>query len=227
MTISSSATASATAGLPQGVTRRGILGLAAGALLVPFASRMASAQQAIGSMLPIEQLDAALLAAMKAGRTTPFAQRYAMLSPAIEQSLDLNSMLRGAVGFGWYSLLREQKSPLASAFQRYTVSNYAANFDSYDGQSFRVLPHTHQLLNGEVVVRTEIIRPNKSAVEIGYVMRQTAEGWRAIDVLTDGTISQVAVQRSDFGGLLASGGAPALQAGLERKVTTLSGGALA
>ena len=42
-------------------------------------------------------------------------------------------------------------------------------------------------------------------------------------MLTDGTISQVAVQRSDFGGLLASGGAPALRAGLERKVANLSG----
>jgi phospholipid transport system substrate-binding protein len=227
MTISSSATASATAGWPQRLTRRGILGLAAGALLVPFASRIASAQQASGSMLPIERLNAALLAAMKAGRSTPFAQRYAILSPAIAQSFDLNGMLRAAVGFGWYSLPMAQKSTLASAFQRYTVSNYAANFDSYDGQSFRVLSQTRQLPNGVVVVRTEIIRPNKSPVEIGYVMRQTAEGWKAIDVLTDGTISQVAVQRSDFGGLLASGGAPALQAGLERKVTTLSGGATA
>jgi len=224
MTISSSATANATA---EWLTRRGILGLAAGALFVPFASRMASAQQASGSMLPIERLNAALLAAMKAGRNTAFAQRYAILTPAIEQSFDLNGMLRAAIGFGWYRLPREQKSALASAFQRYTVSNYAANFDSYDGQSFRVLPQTRQLPNGEVVVRTEIIRPNKSPVEIGYVMRQTAECWKAIDVLTDGTISQVAVQRSDFGGLLASGGAPALQAGLERKVTTLSAGATA
>ena len=46
-------------------------------------------------------------------------------------------------------------------------------------------------------------------------------------VLSDGSISQVAVQRSDFRGLIASGGAPALQAGLERKVANLSNGALA
>ena len=218
---------SGTAGSPRALTRRYMFGLAAGALVVPFASCMASAQQASGPMLPIERLDAALLAAMKAGGTTPFAQRYAMLAPAVQQAFDLNALLRAAVGFGWYSLPMEQKSALASAFQRYTVSSYAANFDSYDGQSFRVLPQTRQLPNGEVVVSTEIIRPNKSPVEIDYVMRPMVEGWKAVDILSDGTVSQVAVQRSDFAELLASGGAPALRAGLERKVTTLSGGAMA
>jgi phospholipid transport system substrate-binding protein len=47
-----------------------------------------------------------------------------------------------------------------------------------------------------------------------------------VGVLTDGSISRVALQRSDFQALLASGGAPALAAGLERKAVTLSGGAV-
>ncbi|MGH7191895.1 MAG: hypothetical protein ACREF0_22195 [Acetobacteraceae bacterium] len=47
-----------------------------------------------------------------------------------------------------------------------------------------------------------------------------------MDVLLDGTISQVAVQRSDFQSFLTSGGAPALVAALHKKVASLSGGAL-
>jgi ABC-type transporter MlaC component len=57
-------------------------------------------------------------------------------------------------------------------------------------------------------------------------MRHTAASWKAVDVLSDGKISQVAVQRSDFHSLLASGGVPALQAGLQRKVASLSNGEL-
>jgi phospholipid transport system substrate-binding protein len=75
-------------------------------------------------------------------------------------------------------------------------------------------------------VHTQIIRRDRSPVEIDYVMRHTAASWKAVDVLSDGTISQVAVQRSDFRRLLASGGVPALQAGLQRKVASLSNGAL-
>ena len=41
--------------------------------------------------------------------------------------------------------------------------------------------------------------------------------------LTDGYISRVAVQRSDFRELLQSGGPAALTAGLEHKVANLTG----
>lgn len=187
----------------------------------------AKAEDASGPAAPIQQLDAALLASMRAGENAPFSQRYAILAPAVGQALDLNAVLRAAVGPSWYSLAPNQKAALAATFERYTVSDYAANFDSYNGQSFQVLPQTRALPDGDVIVRTEIIRRNDSPVEIDYVMRHTPAGWKAVDVLTNGTISQVAVQRSDFGSLLASGGAPALQAGLQRKVSTLSNGALA
>jgi phospholipid transport system substrate-binding protein len=185
------------------------------------------AQAADDPTAPIQRLDAALLASMRAGGNTPFAQRYAILAPAVEQAFDLNAVLRSAVGLSWESMPGDQRAALANTFDRYTISNYAANFDSYNGQSFRVLPETRALSNGEVVVRTQIVRRNDSPVEIDYVMRRTSAGWKAVDVLSDGSISQVAVQRSDFRELLASGGAPALQAGLQRKVTTLSNGALA
>jgi phospholipid transport system substrate-binding protein len=176
---------------------------------------------------PIKQLNAALLAAMKVGQSTPFAQRYAMVAPAVQRAFDLDAVLRAAVGLSWDSLPGDQKAALARTFQRYTVSNYTANFDSYNGQIFRVLPETRTLSNGEVAVRTQIVRRNDSPVEIDYVMRQTALGWKAVDVLSDGSISQVAVQRSDFRRFMTSGGAPALRAGLERKVASLSNGALA
>ena len=58
-------------------------------------------------------------------------------------------------------------------------------------------------------------------------MRQTAAGWKAIDVLANGAISRVAVQRSDFRSLLSQGGGPALVGSLQRKVADLSSGALA
>ena len=58
-------------------------------------------------------------------------------------------------------------------------------------------------------------------------MRQTPSGWKAVDVLADGAISRVAVQRSDFRTVLAGGGGAALVAKLERKVADLSGGRLA
>ncbi|HWA79978.1 MAG TPA: ABC transporter substrate-binding protein [Acetobacteraceae bacterium] len=175
---------------------------------------------------PIEQLNAALLAVMRAGSSgTPFSARYAALDPVIAQVFDLDTVLAGAVGFSWPTLPAAQKAMLAAVFRRYTVSTYVSNFDSYDGQSFTVSPSVRNVGNGEIVVKTALLRRAQSPVEIDYVMRLRPDGWKVVDVLTDGSISQVAVQRSDFQGLLTNGGAPALVAGLKRKIANLSNGA--
>jgi phospholipid transport system substrate-binding protein len=55
-------------------------------------------------------------------------------------------------------------------------------------------------------------------------MRNTGGGWRVVDVLADGSISRIAVQRSDFRRLLSHGGAPALVASLTSKSQDLSDG---
>jgi phospholipid transport system substrate-binding protein len=55
-------------------------------------------------------------------------------------------------------------------------------------------------------------------------MRQDSDGWRVVDVLADGAISRVAVQRSDFRRVLARGGAQALADSLRTKSASLSEG---
>jgi phospholipid transport system substrate-binding protein len=222
-----SAATNATAGARHGLTRRGVFGLAAGALLVPFVPRIAAAQQASGPMLPIERLDAALLAAMRAGKATPFVQRYRMLESVINQVFDLQTVLAESVGFTWFSMSPQQKAQLLDVFRRYTVSTYAANFDSYNGQSFRMSPALRTLRDGRVIVATEFVPREGSPTALNYVMKQTYAGWQIVDVLADGSISRVATQRSDFASLLASGGAPALIAGLQRKIASLSDGMMA
>ena len=55
-------------------------------------------------------------------------------------------------------------------------------------------------------------------------MRQGSAGFQVVDVLLDGTISRVAVERSDFRSVLESGGADGLIASLKQKIASLSGG---
>ena len=50
-----------------------------------------------------------------------------------------------------------------------------------------------------------------------YVALTGPEGWRIVDVLADGAVSRVAVQRSDFRQLIRQGGAPALGQSLSDK----------
>ena len=204
------------------IGRRKLLGLATGALLaVPASAWSASLPDAA---LPIRRLEDALLAAMKAGRQTPFVQRYAMLDPVVAQTFDLEAVLQASIGLRWDSLTPEQRTRLSDAFRRYTVSSYTGNFDSYSGQTFRITPDLRNVGN-RVIVQSYIVPTDGAPKELSYVMRQGPSGWKAVDVLADGSISRVAVQRSDFRSLLDNGGAPALVAGLERKVANLTNGA--
>jgi phospholipid transport system substrate-binding protein len=110
-------------------------------------------------------------------------------------------------------------------FRRFTVASYVANFDSDDGQHFEVAPSL-RTIGTDQVVSTTMVPTKGDKVRLDYVMRQEGADWKIVDVLLDGTISRVAVQRSDFRSVLAQGGAAALMASLERKVVDLAGSSL-
>src|SRR5215472_5705237 len=99
---------------------------------VPAAASPASAQ--------IEQLDAGLIQAMRAGKTAAFQRRYDILAPLVIAAIDLDFILQSAIGAPWASLPAEQQATLKSAFQRYSVAAYVANFDSFAGERFDLLP---------------------------------------------------------------------------------------
>jgi phospholipid transport system substrate-binding protein len=184
----------------------------------------AQAADTSSAVAPIQALYNELTAVMRAGQGTPFAQRYSMLAPVIEKTFDLNEILQVSVGPSWTSMTPDQKSMLQAAFKHYTVASYVNSFDSFGDQKFVIAPQTRSLPSGEQVVDSRIVPRHGDTHVLDYVMRQTPQGWQVVDVLLDGTISRVAVQRSDFRSLLASGGAVALAKSLREKSADLSGG---
>lgn len=200
--------------------RRGLLTLA-GALAT---SQMAAAfaQDANAVIAPIQRFYGTLLTIMRAGRTAPFTQRFDTLAPALEQALNLQAILQIAVGFAWPTFPPSQQSVLLTAFRHYTVASWVSNFDSYSGQRLVVLPQLRSIGQSQVV-HTQIVKADGSSSVIDFVMRPAGSVWMATDVLLDGTISQVAVLRSDFLGLVGRGPS-ALAENLEQKATDLMGG---
>lgn len=174
---------------------------------------------------PIQTLNQALIAVMKAGEAVPFAKRYEMLAPTVDQVFDLQRILRVSVGAYWGTLPAAQKQKLLQVFRSFIVATYVANFHAYDGEVSSISPTT-RAVGAEQVVSSSLAKPSGDTLRIDYVMGQTPAGWKIQDILLDGTISRVAVQRSDFASLLSSGDASRLIASLEQKVATLSSGAI-
>ncbi len=173
-----------------------------------------------GVTAPIASLDQALEQIDHGG--AGFAAKAAALAPAVDGALDLETILRNSVGLGFAQIAPAQQQQLLAVFRQFTLASYVSSF-SGTGDRFAIVPPTRQVGN-DVLVQSSIAPPSGSPTRIDYLMHQTPQGWRATDVLVNGTISRVAVQRSDFRSVLESGGASALAASLGRKVTSLSDG---
>jgi phospholipid transport system substrate-binding protein len=205
------------------LTRRALLPSLVAAALIAVEPVRAQSDSELGQLLT--QLNAGLEAAMRAGRTTPFVQRFDALAPVVDRAFDLATVLKVSVGMRWDSMDPAAQARLAQMFRRFTIASYVANFDKYGGEQFQVLPGSRDQ-GADRIVHTEIISGNGSRFRLDYVMRDDGGSWKVVDVLLDGSISRVAVQRSDFRKILAGGDAEALIDSLRRKITDLSNGAL-
>jgi phospholipid transport system substrate-binding protein len=172
---------------------------------------------------PVEQLHAGLIAIMKAGKAASFRQRYDMIAPVVSRTFDLDVILRQAIGPRWAALPPDQQAALGDAFRRYTIASYVANFDSYAGQRFEVVPAA-RAIGSDRVVETRIATPAGKVHALDYLMRQGAGGWKVVDVLAEGSISRVAAQRSEMRSVLADSGGTGLVVSLRQKTAELSGG---
>jgi hypothetical protein len=63
----------------------------------------------------------------------PWHPRIACMAPS-------GNELTRSMGLSWEAPPEAQKAPLETAFRRYTVSSYVANFGSYNGRRFQVSP---------------------------------------------------------------------------------------
>src|ERR1700712_2748663 len=63
-------------------------------------------------LAPVQRLITGLLSIMKAGMATPFQLRFATLGPVIDQSFDLETILKQSVGSTWGTLPPDQQNML-------------------------------------------------------------------------------------------------------------------
>jgi phospholipid transport system substrate-binding protein len=163
-----------------------------------------------------------LLNTMKNGRSLGQSGRYARLEPVVDRVFDVPSMTRLAIGSSWASIPPAQQQQLTEAFRHYIAATYADRFDSYSGEQLQVTGE--RPYNADVIVQTKIVKSDGEATTLNYLMRQNQGAWQISDVYLDGTISQLAVQRSEFNSILRREGVDGLVMALNRKVDLLSRG---
>ncbi len=171
----------------------------------------------------IQSFDAALIGVMKAAKTLGYRGRYEKLAPLIKSTFNLPVMAQVAVGPYWDKFTPAQRARLVNSFTNLTIANYASRFDGFTGETISVMGET-RTRGDAVVINTEIVSPGDQPVAIRYIMRPFEDGWKIVDVLLKGAISELATKRSEYASILGRGGYDALIAAIDRKVQTLAAG---
>ncbi len=169
----------------------------------------APAQVASPVVAPITRLNQALLDLMKSGGREPARSRLQRFLPLMQEIFDLDTALRVVAAPYFDKATEAEQHQALDAFTRRSAAQYVDRFNSYEGQTIDIVgerPGTR----GTMLVDTDLKKPGKSPVRLTYVLRQEGSGWKILDVLAKGTISQIASQRADFQSSLRTSGLPGL-----------------
>ncbi|MBW2543076.1 MAG: ABC transporter substrate-binding protein, partial [Deltaproteobacteria bacterium] len=118
----------------------------------------------------------------------------------------------------------EDRSRLIEKFGQFTVANYAGRFTGYSGQSFETTkeePSKH----GTIMVHSRLDKGDGETIQLNYRLRPDGNGgWKIIDVLLNGTVSELALRRSEYSSLIQREGFAALMTALSQRIDDLAGG---
>lgn len=133
------------------------------------------------------------------------AQKTAEFRKLLDQSFDLDTIGRFALGRYWNTATDAQKSEYLKLFRKMVVDVYTQRFDDYKGQDLQVKSF-RSIGNQDTLVSSFMVPTDGSEqVPIDWRVRSKNGGYKIVDVLVAG-VSMSVTQRSDFASVIQRGG---------------------
>jgi phospholipid transport system substrate-binding protein len=195
------------------------------ALLMLAIGIMTASAQASQPTEVVDKLHGALLETMKQAKKLGYAGRLEALSPALEDVYGFGDMIRVASGHHWKGFSEAQKTSLVQAYAKMSKSTYAARFDGYEGERFETM-ETAELpppAKGVLITTRIVMNSDKKPVVLKYQLRNSDGKWRIVDVYySDGAVSELATQKSQYVGIIDREGHAGLIKRLEEQAAKLA-----
>jgi phospholipid transport system substrate-binding protein len=169
----------------------------------------------------VEAFHVVLVEIMQGADELGYQGRCDRLAATMPELFDVTFMAQKSVGRYWKTASPEERAKLLETFERFMVSNYAGNFDGYDGETFEMLEATDSI-HGTVLVRTRLLASDGEVVRLNYRLRPVGDQWRIVDVYLNGTVSELALRRSEYSSLIKREGFDSLIVALNKKITNLA-----
>ncbi len=151
-------------------------------------------------------------------------ERSVALTKLVEGTFDINAMGAVAVGLETYRNWSDaQRADFLEAFARFMVATHASRFEGVRNPEFEI-EGSEDARAGRKIIHSRYLHADKDPVSIDYLVRSSKEGWRVLDVYLDGTISLLALHRSEFASVLRTKGFDGFIAAMNAKADELNPG---
>lgn len=176
-----------------------------------------------GPTAVITELNATFLDVMKNATALGYAGRRDEIAPAVDRAFDVPFMAEKVIGKHWAKLSEAERTRWVELFREFLTANYAGRLNRFSGQSFEILGEEPSAVE-TVMVRSRVIDPGGENVDLNYRMHQVGADWRVVDVYLKGTVSELALRRSDYTAVIERDGFEALATYLKEKMAALEAG---
>jgi phospholipid transport system substrate-binding protein len=135
-------------------------------------------------------------------------QRRQKVEEIVYQHFDFVTLSKLVLARHWKQLSPAQQDAFVAEFKRHLSLTYGRNVESYNNERAVVVGDRPEP-GGDWTVKTKIVRPSASDIQVDYRLRRQDGQWRVIDVTIEG-VSLVANFRSQFQDIIAKDGAEKL-----------------
>jgi len=147
----------------------------------------------------VDKLGKDAVAVMADKRLTK-SQRVDKFRTLLHAGFDLPTVARFVLGRYWNTTTPAQQQEYLIQFEEMVVRSYAERFDSYNGETFKIVSSRPDGDHDAFVI-TSIIRPDGPPVGVEWRVRQRDNRLGIIDVVVEG-VSMSVTQRQEFSSVI-------------------------
>ncbi len=157
----------------------------------------------------VTELQESIMTIMKKGHDLGYTGRYQRIALAVDNTHDLDTIARLVVGRHWKGLDANQQSTFVETFRNLSISTYARRFKDYGGEQFTILSETSLKRGNRKLVTSHFVKSDGEKIAFNYILHQIHDQWKIIGVSVNG-VSDLALKRAEYGGILRKDGFPTL-----------------
>ncbi|HEY8159782.1 MAG TPA: ABC transporter substrate-binding protein [Methylobacter sp.] len=129
--------------------------------------------------------------------TKNFAQVTQFVSSVVTLHTDFDKIAPLVLGKYWKTATPEEQERFKREFQTLIIRTYSRAFVEYNDWTIRFMPLDMSSESTKVVVKTEVLQPNRQPIDVNYRMFLINGEWKVYDIMIDG-VSLVSNYRSTF-----------------------------